>query len=241
MHMYTGVRTLDSDNTDMTASSCNETDQATIQSAYSGEGISGLYKGFSAAACRIVVYSSLRFGLYDSIKIILGANGRDSPAWMNVLARLTAGTIAAAIASPTDLLTTRMMSHQDKPLTLRGTTKTILQECGFKGINRGINSSMTCAVILTGTKMGCYDTVKQEFRKKGWRVGPGLIFIAASATGLAIAATTIPVTNARTLITSSRHGTYTGILDCLSDIVRKQDRIGLFRWIFRPMASIWSI
>ena len=36
--------------------------------------LAGLYRGFSAAAIREMSYSSLRFGLYEPIKIALGAD-----------------------------------------------------------------------------------------------------------------------------------------------------------------------
>ena len=38
------------------------------------EGIRGLYRGFSAAALREATYSSLRFGLYEPLKVALDSS-----------------------------------------------------------------------------------------------------------------------------------------------------------------------
>ena len=112
---------------------------ATLTGLYSSEGVLGLYRGFQSAAFREMTYSSLRFGLYEPIKGLLGASGPSSAPWQNVASGLLAGTVAAlglgsgstpnlnpnlnpspspnpnpnqvaaAIASPTDLLTARQM------------------------------------------------------------------------------------------------------------------------------------
>ena len=41
---------------------------------------------------------------------------------------------------------------------------------------------VTRAAVLGGTKMGCYDTVKQELRARGWTDGIGLVFAASTIT-----------------------------------------------------------
>ena len=59
----------------------------------------------------VVVYSSLRFDLYEPIsKVVVGATGRDTPLYKNIVADLSSGIVAVALASPTDSLTIRMMT-----------------------------------------------------------------------------------------------------------------------------------
>lgn len=214
-----------------------------LRGIYSAEGLSGLYRGFSAAGFREMTYSSLRFGLYEPIKGALGAGGRDSKPWQNVTAGLLAGTIAAGVASPTDLLTARMMKPGDR-LGMFETARAVVAESGVRGLYRGIDTTVTRAAILGGTKMGCYDTVKQELRARGWTDGIGLVFAASTITGLATTITTSPATNARTLIMTSPPGTYSSMMDCLASIVRTQGPLGLFRgfaaqWLrFGPYAVV---
>lgn len=218
---------------------------ATVRGLYGNEGVPGLYRGFSAAALREMTYSSLRFGLYEPFKRALGAKGRNSAPWQNVLSGLLAGTVAAAVASPTDLLTARMMKPGGGELGLVGTAKAVVSEAGLLGLYRGIDTTITRAAILGGTKMGCYDTVKQWLRKDmGWADGLGLVFAASTITGLATTITTSPATNARTLIMTSPPGTYSGMVECLGAIVRRQGPLGLFRgfaaqWLrFGPYAVV---
>jgi hypothetical protein len=100
---------------------------AAVASIARSEGIAGLYRGFVAAAAREMSYSSLRFGLYEPIKLTMGV-GRDSAPWQNVLAGVLAGTAAAAVASPTDLLTIRAMSQTGAEIGIRETARAIIAE-----------------------------------------------------------------------------------------------------------------
>jgi len=205
--------------------------------------VSGLYRGFSAAALREMTYSSLRFGLYEPFKHALGAKGRESAPWQNVLSGLLAGTVAAAIASPTDLLTARMMKPGAN-LGLTETARAVVGESGVVGLYRGIDTTITRAAILGGTKMGCYDTVKQELRSRGFSDGVAMVFFASTITGLATTITTSPATNARTLIMTSPPGAYSSMASCLAAIVATQGPQGLFRgfgaqWLrFGPYAVV---
>ena len=104
---------------------------ACVSGIYANEGVTGLYRGFSAAAFREMTYSSLRFGLYEPIKIAIGANGKESAPWQNVTAGLLAGTVAAGVASPTDLLTARMMKPGES-LGMVGTARAVVAESGLR-------------------------------------------------------------------------------------------------------------
>jgi hypothetical protein len=185
------------------------------------------------------------FGLYEPLKNALGGGGKDAAAWKNIVAGLVAGTAAAAVASPTDLITIRMMKHTGEPLGLAETARTIISEGGVTGLYRGIDTTMARAAILGGTKMGTYDTVKQQLRAQaGWKDGASMIFTASILTGLATTIATSPATNARTMIMASPPGTYSGMLGCMAAIVRAQGPAGLFtgfaaQWLrFGPYAVV---
>ena len=119
---------------------------ATLTGLYSSEGVLGLYRGFQSAAFREMTYSSLRFGLYEPIKGLLGASGPNSAPWQNVASGLLAGTIAAAVASPTDLLTARQM-RPGPHLGMIQTARAVVGESGVRGLYRGIDTTVTCAPL----------------------------------------------------------------------------------------------
>ena len=73
------------------------------------EGIRGLYKGITASWMRESIYSSLRLGLYEPFKRILGATDpKNTPFYLKFLAGGMSGFIGAALANPTDLIKIRM-------------------------------------------------------------------------------------------------------------------------------------
>jgi hypothetical protein len=82
------------------------------------EGLRGLYRGYSAAMVREMTYSSIRFGMYEPIKIAIGAGDRDAPMWKKILAGLSAGAFAASIMSPTDLVKIRMQKQTGPRLSM---------------------------------------------------------------------------------------------------------------------------
>ena len=75
---------------------------------FKAEGFGGIYRGLSASLLREMTYSSIRFGMYEPIRDKFQKAGpTDSNAYRIVTrigSGLTAGGIAAALCSPTDLL-----------------------------------------------------------------------------------------------------------------------------------------
>ena len=75
---------------------------------FKAEGLGGIYRGLSASLLREMTYSSIRFGMYEPIRDKFQKAGpTDSNAYRIVTrigSGLTAGGIAAALCSPTDLL-----------------------------------------------------------------------------------------------------------------------------------------
>jgi hypothetical protein len=89
----------------------------TIGSTVKNEGAGAFYKGIKPAWCREASYSALRLGLYDPIKVLVGATGN-----AGFLRKFIAGSLAGAIGSlagnPFDVLKTRMMANreEDRPM-----------------------------------------------------------------------------------------------------------------------------
>lgn len=73
------------------------------------EGMRGLYKGITASWMRESIYSSLRLGLYEPFKRLLGATEhKHTPFYLKFVAGGMSGFIGSALANPTDLLKVRM-------------------------------------------------------------------------------------------------------------------------------------
>ncbi|KAJ8605347.1 hypothetical protein CTAYLR_002410 [Chrysophaeum taylorii] len=215
------------------------------------EGAAALYRGFSAASLRELSYSSLRFGLYEPIKHSLGARDGQAPFYKKVLAGLSAGAIAAAVASPTDLLKIRMQSETGRARSLLAHTRDIWRDGGARTLGasvgnfyRGVTTTITRASLIGATKMATYDQTKQTLRETmRWRDEVtaerySLQFVASVTAGLAIVVASSPATNARTMIMAAEHGRYRGMLHCMYDIVKTRGFLGLYRGFLAQWARV---
>ena len=72
------------------------------------EGVRGLYKGISASFCRESTYSTLRLGMYEPFKQIVGAKEANAPMYLQAVAGLLSGLTGAMFTNPADLLKVRM-------------------------------------------------------------------------------------------------------------------------------------
>ena len=77
--------------------------------AEEGVGLSGIYKGYAGTVGLHSSYSMVRYGTYEPIKRLYGAEDpNNTPIWKKFAAGGTAGFIAAGFACPVDLIKTRM-------------------------------------------------------------------------------------------------------------------------------------
>jgi len=68
------------------------------------EGFTSLYKGLGSSIMREGTYSTLRLGLYEPFKELLGATDpKHTPVWKKFLAGLLSGSAGALVANPLDL------------------------------------------------------------------------------------------------------------------------------------------
>jgi hypothetical protein len=73
------------------------------------EGYHALYKGIKASWMRESIYSSLRLGLYEPFKRIMGATDpKKTPFYLKFIAGAASGLVGSALANPTDLIKVRM-------------------------------------------------------------------------------------------------------------------------------------
>ena len=90
---------------------------------------------FALSASRsFFIYSSLRLGLYEPFKRMLGATDpKNTPFYLKFLAGGMSGFIGAALANPTDLLKVRMQAWEGKPHGLIWHTKYVYSHWGLAG------------------------------------------------------------------------------------------------------------
>ena len=203
----------------------------TIKTIYKEEGVGAFWKGVNAAWLREASYTSLRLGLYSPIKQLMGINNQS-----NFLLKFSAGSLAGAIGSlfgnPFDVIKTKMMTFEGKNTILFSQTmKDLYRLEGLNGFYKGLQANLMRACVLNGTKMACYDEIKQFIVKTN--VVPSGIptqFCAAFFSGFFMASTVAPFDMIRTKLMNQNASNkiYNGFIDCLIKIVKERGVSGLY-------------
>lgn len=116
----------------------------------SSEGIFGIYAGFFVSVLGIIWYRALYFGLYDSMRVSIGANASHLIKFM--MAQMV--TMMAGVGSyPLDTIRRRMMlSTGDPKSTCQGTfscTSMIIQNEGISGLFEGVVANMLRSIFAS--------------------------------------------------------------------------------------------
>lgn len=195
------------------------------------EGVAAFWKGIGAAWLREASYTSLRLGLYSPIKTAMGVTN-DSHFVMKFLAGSAAGAIGSVAGNPFDVLKTRMMAAEGKePPAMGAAANELMKSQGIAGFYRGIEANVMRAMVLNGTKMACYDQIK-DMIKKSKMVPDGLPtqFMSAFGAGFFMACTVAPFDMIRTKLMNQPPDAkiYSGFVDCMMKIVAKDGPGGLY-------------
>lgn len=207
----------------------------TAKSILKNEGVvNGLYKGIKAAYAREMVYSSLRLGLYEPFKKLFGAEAHDTPIWKKFISASSAGLIAAACANPIDFMKIRMQTWEGVSYSLTWHIKQVYNDSGILGFYRGVQITMFRAMLINGTKLSTYDTIKNAFKKRGFHDGVSLQFLCSFTAGLFMALAVAPFDLSRTRVFSQdpKHPQYKGLYDCLRQTVVNEGFKGLYKGFF---------
>lgn len=183
-------------------------------------------------------YTSLRLGLYEPCKGIVGADKKDASILRKFLAGALAGGLGSLAGNPFDVLKTRMMAYEgsDSP-SITYFAREVNEGQGFAGFYKGIQANVMRAMILNATKMGCYDTCKGAM-KGYFSDGIPLQFASAFTAGFFMTITVSPFDIIRTRLMNqpSDAKLYNGFADCAMKILKNEGPTGFWKG-FIP---IWS-
>jgi len=167
----------------------------TVKTIAKEEGVAAFWKGIPAAWLRESSYTSLRLGLYQPCKVLLGADAKDAPFIKKFAAGGIAGGIGSIAGNPFDVLKTKMMAAEGKQvLSFADNVRSIFHSQGIRGFYQGIDANIARAMVNNGTKMACYDTTKQLLKASGvfGKDGIALQFSSGMVAGFFITCTVAP-------------------------------------------------
>ena len=203
------------------------------------EGVKSFWKGIGPAWLREASYTSLRLGLYGPIKHFFGVK-KDSNFLMKFASGSLAGAIGSTAGNPFDVVKTRMMASESKNAPLGKIFSEIFQKAGLGGFYRGLQANIMRAMVLNGTKMACYDEIRQKLLDNKIVKSKGLLLetLSAFGAGFFMTCTVAPFDKIRTRLMNQPADAkiYNGFVDCLIKIITKEGVRGL--WVgFIP---IWA-
>lgn len=210
-----------------------------VKTVLADEGAGAFYKGIGAAWMREASYTSLRLGLYEPMKALVGADKKDAGFLSKFLAGALAGGIGSIAGNPFDVLKTRMMAYEGADSKGVGYfAGEVYKSQGIGGFYKGIEANVMRAMILNATKMACYDQCKQLCRGMGFKDGLQLQFMSAFSAGFFMTCTVSPFDIIRTRLMNqpSDAKLYNGFLDCFMKILKNEGPLGFYKG-FIP---IWS-
>ncbi|CAA0842842.1 Mitochondrial uncoupling protein 1 [Striga hermonthica] len=138
------------------------------------EGLSALWKGIVPGLHRQCLYGGLRIGLYEPVKTLYVGKDHvgDVPLSKKILAALTTGGVAIAIANPTDLVKVRLQAEGKLPPGVPrrysgalSAYTTIVRQEGVTSLWTGLGPNIARNAIINAAELASYDQVKQTILK----------------------------------------------------------------------------
>ena len=148
------------------------------------EGTRALYGGLAPALLRQAVYGTIKYGLYYTIKDVTASGGEESPL-KNVSIAVIAGSVSAAIATPTDVLKVRLQSRSAPVVSPKKTIRVSLYNCfndiyrreGAAGLWRGAVPTASRAALVAGVQLPVYDMCKHFMLSNDFLPGSKILTI----------------------------------------------------------------
>lgn len=225
----------------------------TITTITRQEGFRTLYSGLSAGLQRQMCFSSIRLGLYDTVKTFYASIFKENEAGLQIFTRicagLTTGGLAVMLAHPTDVVKVRFQAASRSSTGRRYTStleayRTIGREEGVRGLWKGAMPNIGRNAIINVAEIVCYDVVKDCLLH--YTAIPNdirLHFSAAVIAGFAATVVASPVDVVKTRYMNSPKGQYRGAIECAIKMGRKEGFLAFYKGFVPSFARLvsWNV
>lgn len=149
---------------------------------YLNEGFFSLWRGNSATMVRVVPYAAIQFSAHEEYKRILGRyygfRGEALPPWPRLLAGALAGTTAASLTYPLDLVRARMaVTPKEMYSNIFHVFIRISREEGLKTLYHGFIPTVLGVIPYAGLSFFTYETLKSLHRGEKGAGSQGITFL----------------------------------------------------------------
>ncbi|KAL1311470.1 hypothetical protein AAFC00_004413 [Neodothiora populina] len=140
---------------------------------WSTEGTRGLWKGLSASLTRTMLYSGVRFGMYEKAKEMSSTPTHAPAAATLAIIAAASGSCGSITSNFADVVCLRMQNDPSLPVEQRrnynnighGIVKMIRTE-GWSSLWTGVWIGAGRAAVATATQLAGYDVLKRELMKR---------------------------------------------------------------------------
>ncbi|CAE7869724.1 ucp2 [Symbiodinium sp. KB8] len=220
-------------------------------------GVSALWSGLVPGCQRQILFGGIRMGAYDIIKAnvssALGEREGSSSLAVKLLSGVLSGSLAAAVASPTDLVKVRMQAQSGVAATPGHTPyanwldcyrRVLREEGGVRALWRGCGPNIARNACVNMVELATYDSAKEAYSSSFGMAGLPLHVASALTTGLAatLFGSPIDVLKSRWMAQRARPGG-PGLLHLVRDTAAKEGLRAFYRGFganFSRMAG-WNI
>ncbi|XP_061458154.1 mitochondrial coenzyme A transporter SLC25A42 isoform X2 [Rhineura floridana] len=216
-----------------------------IYRTYLNDGFFSLWRGNSATMVRVIPYAAIQFCAHEEYKKILGSyygfQGKALPPLPRFIAGSLAGTTAAMLTYPLDLVRARMaVTPKEMYSNIVHVFIRISREEGLKTLYQGFTPTILGVIPYAGLSFFTYETLKKLHADHSGRSQPypvERLFFGACA-GLIGQSASYPLDVVRRRMqTAGVMGfTYGSILRTMRDIIQEE---GLIRGLYKGLSMNW--
>ncbi|ODN04271.1 Mitochondrial basic amino acids transporter [Orchesella cincta] len=189
------------------------------------ESVAGLYKGISSPLFGVAGVNALIFGVYGTLRpYVSGSPGNDA-LWAHFAAGSVSGAVQSVIASPMELVKTRMQISEEstgsKKLGPVDMLKGIYRNEGglFRGVFKGWGITLGREIPGFGIYFASYEAMT---RMGDGQVGTLGMLMAGGMAGVLSWIVTFPIDVVKTRLQCDDRGKYSGAFDCARKTYRSE-------------------
>jgi len=206
------------------------------KSIYRSDGIGGFYNGLSASLLRQLTYSTMRFGMYETIKKQMSTDQTAIPFYKKALLAGVSGACGGLVGTPGDLINVRMQNDIKLPPEQRRNYKHALdglmrvtREEGIARLFNGATMATSRSVLMTIGQLSFYDQIKQTVIASGYAQDNLYTHFFSSFCAASVATMmTQPMDVLKTRLMNAAPGQFKGIFDCFV-FTAKMGPLGFFK------------
>lgn len=216
-----------------------------IYRTYLKDGFFSLWRGNSATMVRVIPYAAIQFCAHEQYKGILGQyygfQGKALPPVPRLLAGSLAGTTAAMITYPLDMVRARMaVTPKEMYSNIMHVFVRISREEGLKTLYRGFTPTILGVVPYAGLSFFTYETLKKAHAEQTGRAHPfpyeRLAFGACAGLIGQSASYPLDVVRRRMQTAGVTGHTYSTVSGTMREIVTEE---GVVRGLYKGLSMNW--